>query len=46
MNDKELMKQIGCTEKELQMFKEVHKKALKEAEEYKKKFFSKSLNIL
>lgn len=46
MNDKELMQEIGCSEKELEMFRAVQKKALKEAQEYNKKFFSKSLNIL
>lgn len=46
MNDEDLIKEIGCTAKELEMFKAVQKRALKEAEEYKKGFFSKSLNII
>lgn len=45
-SDKELMQMIPCTKRELDMFKLVQKKTLVEAQQYKKKFFKKSLNIL
>lgn len=46
MNDKELMKKIPCTKQELEMFKAVQKKALSEAREIRKRFFSKKIRVL
>lgn len=46
MNDKELMRKIPCTKKELEMFKRVQKEAFKEATEYKKRFFENKIRVL
>jgi len=46
LSDKELIKRIGCTPKELLLFKKAQKEALKQAEAYKKRYFSKKIKIL
>jgi len=45
-SDKELLQKIKCTKEELQLFKTTQSRALKEAQEYKQKFFSKRLKII
>lgn len=46
MQDKELMKKINCSKKELEMFKSVQKEALIEAQQLKKKLFEKKIRVL
>lgn len=45
-SDAELMKKLGCNNKELEMFKKVQKEALKEAAAYKKRFFENEIRVL
>ncbi|MBS3140124.1 flavodoxin family protein [Candidatus Woesearchaeota archaeon] len=45
-SDQELIPKINCSQEELELFKAAQKKALREAEAYKKRFFSKQITIL
>ncbi|MFA6461814.1 MAG: flavodoxin family protein [Candidatus Woesearchaeota archaeon] len=46
ISDQELIKTLKCTKTELQQFKACQQQALKEAQVYKKRFFSKKIKII